>query len=226
MGFGRSSGDETPPRGSTEYQLSIGKIRDTLQSDYPNFFRRSPDFGIYDDRITLQFGEPFRMRKDIINGKPAYRRAFGVLQLLARKAVGPDEGAVDFRIDDGAAHGCALRVRWEVYGDFRLWRGSPRPFHISAVSLYSVARQEIRPRLLRATLLGGACDEGSSLLAYRIHRHSIVFMEIRPPQLRSMLLGQSLSPDQLGLALHSAASSGPSLTRGGGHAFPAAAVQS
>jgi len=162
------------------------------------------------------------MRKGIISGKPAYRRAFGVLQLLARKAVGPEEGAVEFRIDDGAAHGCALRVRWDVYGDSRLWRRNLRPSHILAISHYPVVRQEFRPRLLRATLLWDACDEGSSLLAYRIHRHSIVFMETRPTQIRSMLLGQSLRPEEFGLALHSTASGGPSLARGGGRNFPAA----
>lgn len=149
---------------------------------------------------------------------------FGVLQLLARKAMGPEEGAVEFQIDDGAAHGCALRVRWDVYGDFRLWRRNPRLFHVSAISHYSVVRREFRARLLWATLLWDECDEGSSLLAYRIHRQSIVFMETHATQIMSMLLGQSLRPEEFGLALHSTASGGPSLARGGGRNFPAAVL--
>lgn len=163
-----------PQRRPTDYELSIGKIADTLQSDYAAFFERVPNFEIYDDSITLELGQPFH-GVSALHGKRAYRGAIVALQRLGSTL---HDGAVRCKIADGAPYGHAVKVAWECRGNLL----SPLcPIYISAISLYSVTPQV--PSLSRVPEL----DRGLAL-SHRVHRHSIEFVEIQPPSVRSLLL--------------------------------------
>mmetsp|Transcript_100961 Transcript_100961/g.184165 ORF Transcript_100961/g.184165 Transcript_100961/m.184165 type:complete len:242 (-) Transcript_100961:59-784(-) len=177
-------------QGATDYDLSLGKIRDTLHSDYPAFFERRPNFEIYDERVVFELGQPFHSAA-ALRGKRAYSRAVGALQRLACSTV--QDGSVRCRICDGEAFGHALKVPWHLHGSLRAL-----PFldercatvHIHAISLYSVAPQ------------ASESSESSPLLTHRIHRHCIEFVEIQPPSLRSILMSLWWRPQlQSALAL-------------------------
>jgi len=164
------------PGGSTDYELSLGRIVDTLRSDYPAFFERSPDFEIYDDGVVLELGQPFHSVA-ALRGKRRYIRALGALQRLAGGAI--IDGVVNCRIYDGTPCGYTLRVPWTCKGEML---GLRRAVHVSAVSLYSVV-----PQAKSAPVsVGGS---GLTSLSHRIHRHTIEFVQIEPPSLRSLLLG-------------------------------------
>lgn len=176
------------PHSPTDYELSLGKIVDTLRSDYPAIFERGPDFEIYDKHVILELGRPFHA-VSALHGKRAYCRALGTLQQLASSAV--RDGTVTFHISDGTPYGHALRVHWTCRGQLRCLG---RPVHISAISLYSVAPQAPTP--------AGCCPS----LSHLINRHTLEFVEIHPPSLRSLLRGmwwEPLSQPQPALACRS-----------------------
>jgi len=163
------------PRRPTDYELSLGKIVDTLKGDYPAFFERLPNFEIYDDGVVFELGQPFHS-VSALRGKRVYRRALGALQRLGSTTL--RNGAVRCRIADGSQYGHALRVSWECQGNI-VW--SDCPIFVSAISLYSVTPQV-------PSLGGSPVLECSTALSHRIHRHTIEFVEIQPPSLRSLLL--------------------------------------
>jgi len=163
------------PRRPTDYELSLGKIVDTLQSDYPAFFERFPNFEIYDESVVLELGQPFH-NVSALHGKRHYRRAIAALQRLGASTV--CDGAVRCSVEDGTRYGHAVRVAWECRGHMML---SICPIYISAISLYSVTPQV-------ASLTGEPMLEHGPALSHRVHRHTIEFVEIQPPSLRSLLL--------------------------------------
>mmetsp|Transcript_46529 Transcript_46529/g.107399 ORF Transcript_46529/g.107399 Transcript_46529/m.107399 type:complete len:257 (+) Transcript_46529:126-896(+) len=154
--------DDSP----TDYELSLGKITETLRGDYPAFFERKPNFSIYDERVEFELGRPFHS-VSALRGKRAYSSALVALQRLGSSAV--RDGAVLCQIGDGTPYGHALRVAWECRGTMIC---SICPVYVSGISLYSVTRA-----------LGG-----DPTLSHRIHRHIIEFVEIQPPSLRSLLV--------------------------------------
>jgi len=160
-------------RRPTEYELSLGKIVDTLKNDYPAFFEREPNFDIYDDHLVFELGRPFH-GVSALHGKQSYRRALLALQRLGRGAL--SDGTVACQVHDGTPYGHALKVAWQCNGSML----GKRCVHISAISLYSVNHQ--------------AEKETDVSLAHRVHKHSIEFLEIHPPSLRSLLLGQWWRP--------------------------------
>lgn len=162
------------PRRPTDYELSLGKIVDVLQSDYPAFFERLPNFDIYDDNIVLELGRPFH-GVEALHGKRKYRGAIAALQRLGSTTL--RDGLVRCRIADGGHYGHAVKVAWECHGTC-LWSC---PVYISAISLYSLTPQV-------PSLSGEPELKRSPALSHRIHRHTIEFVEIQPPSLRSLLL--------------------------------------
>mmetsp|Transcript_64645 Transcript_64645/g.168101 ORF Transcript_64645/g.168101 Transcript_64645/m.168101 type:complete len:296 (-) Transcript_64645:35-922(-) len=159
------------PRRPTEYELSLGKIADTLRSDYPALLEREPDFGIYDEAVSLEIGQPWHAAVLGIRGKEKYMRAIRTLKRLACSAL--SDGSIRCRVESGAEYGCALRVPWKCEGTMYLL-GLQRRIHISAISSYKVAPQPIGSR-------------DSFALSYRIRQHRIEIMDIQPPSLRSLL---------------------------------------
>lgn len=156
------------PNTPNDYELSLGKITDTLQSDYPAFFEREPDFEIYHNQIALELGKPFEGMSGL-RGKRSYSRILAALQRVACGTV--RDPIVTCHFSDGTPYGHALRVSWQVQGSMV---GFQCPIYISAISFYSLAPQ--MPEF-------GA----SPVLSHRIHRHTIEFVEIQPPTLRNLL---------------------------------------
>jgi hypothetical protein len=154
------------PAAVPDLQLSLGKIVDTLNADYPAFFERSPDYDIYDEcilfepRIASLDGRSFSAFK----GKRAYRRALSTLQLLGKRTV--TDGKIKCSIKFGSPCGHNLRVNWTCDGQFYCI-----PMYISAISVYSISPQA----------------PTTGFLSHRIHRHAIEFLEIHPPSLRKAL---------------------------------------
>lgn len=164
QGSGNHSGSH---RGCSEYELSVGKIADTLQKDYPAIFEREPDFGVYKKHVQLELGQPFHVSKVV-----DYPRALSSLLRLGNAFV--KDGKVSCHVCDGKSYGHALRVYWRCVGVLK-FRWIWTPLNISAVSLYSVDREL------------PCADEDEPRLAYRVSRHVIEFTEINPPTIRSLL---------------------------------------
>lgn len=181
-------------QGATDYDLSLGKIVDTLRSDYPAFFERRPNFEIYDERVVFELGQPFHSAA-ALRGKRGYTRAVGALQSLACSTV--RDGTVSCRICDGSDYGHALKVPWHLHGSLRPFSSlgplveSCATVHIHAISLYSITPQA-----------PDSSESSPTFLSHRIHRHCIEFVEIEPPSLRSLLFGLWWRPQlQSALAL-------------------------
>jgi len=174
MGCDQTDRDTKPP---DEYELSLGKITETLQSDYPDFFARSPDFDIYDEGVELQLGKPLEKPKVLARGRGAYCRALMTTRRVCSSMM--RNGKIHCQIYDGRPYGCALRVYWKCTG--QIWLGSLHDFELSAVSFYSLGEQVKRPDRNQ--------EQALPFLAYRIKSHTIDFMEIRPISLRNKLLG-------------------------------------
>lgn len=168
--------------GPTEYELSLGKIVDTLKCDYPAMFDRKPDYQIYDDRIVFQLGMPFH-GVSALYGKRAYSRALQALQHLAWGFV--QDGSVTFHICDGKPYGKTLRVPWTCKGRMV---GLNRPIYVSAISLYDIAERSS----------GTNMSPNGANLSHTIHHHTIEFLEIQPPSLRSLLLSLWWQPQSQG----------------------------
>eukprot|EP00930_Biecheleria_cincta_P060483 TRINITY_DN46120_c0_g1_i1.p1 TRINITY_DN46120_c0_g1~~TRINITY_DN46120_c0_g1_i1.p1 ORF type:complete len:293 (-),score=35.79 TRINITY_DN46120_c0_g1_i1:226-1104(-) len=161
------------PKGQNDYELSRGKIIDILSRDYPDFFERSPDFDVYDDSVSLEFGRPLEEPRTLARGKPAYCRALLTARTLGSTMI--RNGSISCQVCDGRPYGCALRVHWTCRG--QVWSiAGFRDFQISAVSYYSLA--------LQAPDRSGAYQ----VLAYRINKHTLDIMEIHPSSLRGHLL--------------------------------------
>jgi len=186
---GSQEGRGLRPRGPSEYELSIGRITDTLRRDYREFFERPPDFDIYDDAVVFALGQPFHGVPEL-QGKLAYRRALNGLRGLARRTV---EGSVRCTVLDGKPYGHALKVSWTCEGVLL----NQCSVCIKAISLYSVSPH--------AALVGDLTGPTPPL--HRVSRHVIEFVEIHPPSLRSMLLRNWWQP-------HAARASAPVLAAG------------
>lgn len=158
------------PKRPSDYDLSLGKIIDTLHRDYPAMFERRPDFNIYDKHIVFELGTPFHA-VSALHGKRRYRRALQALQHFACGLV--QDGSVRCKVYDGTSVGKTLRVSWHCEGWMRYLN---RPIYVSAISLYNVAERSP----------GTAIDNVG--LSHTVHRHTIEFVEIQPPSLRSMML--------------------------------------
>jgi hypothetical protein len=156
--------------GASEFDLSLGRIVDTLRADYPAFFERSPDFDIYDEFIVFELGLGSSETKKTLRGKRNYRRVLSSLQNFAASTV--RDGQVRCHIKP-VLSSCNenLRVNWTCQGRFCLLS----PLYISAISVYSIAPQA-RLSVSRSTP------------SHPIDRHAIEFLEIHPPSLRRMLM--------------------------------------
>lgn len=178
-GTSPSKGDDTD-RPPSDYELSLGKIIDTLRRDYPDFFVRAPDCDIYDEKIVFELGRPFHGVAGL-KGKKAYAHALGALQRLGKSTI--LDSKVSCRIADGSPYGHALRVSWACQGHM-LWFHCP--IHIAGVSLYRVTPQS------HGT--DKSTKEGRPSMSHRVSHHTLEFVEIHPPTLRSVLLRQWWQP--------------------------------
>jgi len=158
------------PQGSSEFDLSLGKIVDTLRVDYPAMFERSPNFDIYDECIIfeLDFGRTHENVRGL-RGKRKYHRALITLQSLAMKTI--SNAKVECTVQLGSPYDYTLRVNWTCEGEISKIYG---PLYMSAISLYSVSNE----------VSLGAADQ---LPLHRINRHKIEFVEIHPPLIRNLL---------------------------------------
>lgn len=157
------SGPSPPP--NSEFDLCRGKIADILMQDYPAFFERDPEFGIYAQAVSLEVGQPSPTFCRI-RGKAGYCTAIRGLRQLVRRAV--RNGTVDCSMERGEPYGHerALRVVWTCRGETPILG----PVLIKAISIYSLGPEECP-------------EEGHHQLAYRVIRHQIEFLEVIPPGL-------------------------------------------
>lgn len=170
-----------PLNSPSDYDLSLGKIIDTLRCDYPAMCERRPDFAIYDEGIAFELGAPFDL-KSVLRGKRTYRRALLTLQKVARGFLYDDSVTVTCKFYDGKSISTALKVPWTCRGFIR---GSNRPMYISGISHYSIAE---RSQGIRVS------SSGTMSLSHTIHHHTIDFVEIEPPSLRSFIPSLWLQP--------------------------------
>lgn len=161
-------------KGASDFQLSVGKIVDTLQADYLAWFERSPNFDIYDESIVFEMGLITGRQLSELQGKRAYCRLILGLQRLATLTV--REGKVKCSVQPWSTCDYTLRVNWSCNGQLAY-----QPLHISAISAYSVAPK-------------AALSVPAQLPWHLIDRHKIEFLEIHPPSLKYLLRGVGWKP--------------------------------
>lgn len=168
----------------SEFELDLGKVADTLSRDYPAFFDHRPEYGIYHEDIQFSLGADIGSLlgededvtdRPIIKGKRAYTHAMETLRRLARVSV--SDSTVTYRLGKAEHYGHHLRVNWECRGHILV---KAVPFHIVAISLYSIAPQ--KPSQTEQSELAGL------QLTHKVHRHVISLKEVQPPSLRHVLL--------------------------------------
>jgi len=161
---------DDPGRRPSDYELSLGKITDTLLRDYEEFLDRDPEPDIYDQAVSLEITVP--AAGTLLRGKQRYVQTICTLRRLTAKAV--SDGRMTCRAEPGDVYGCALRIRWRCDGTMTLL-GMQTEIHFSAISSYCLTPQaEV------------VAIDGSDL-SYRIRRHRIEFLNIHPPSLRTLV---------------------------------------
>jgi len=189
FGTGRSPG-------SSEFELSLGKIVDTLQADYPALFERSPNFDIYDECVVFELdlgnvGNAFEGRKlSALQGKRAYCRALLTLQRLAMKTV--QDGKVKCSVQQWTPGDYTLRVNWTCNG---MISAINTPLHISAISCYNIGAEASRHRIITPdpTIHRSL---PTNMPSHQIERHKIEILEIHPPSLRQLLRRMWWNPQE------------------------------
>lgn len=164
-------------RGCSEFDLDRGKIIDTLKTDYPDFFERPPDFGIYDDGIVFDFGWPVASRV-VVQGKQRYVWLLRLLQGFARRLI--SGGVVTCALSNHLVTGRreVVKVHWKCEGEF--FKQSVR---ISANSMYTI---------------GKSANMGQEpRMHHRVCRHTVEFLEIHPPRLKRALLSDPWAAPEL-----------------------------
>lgn len=168
-------------RRPSDFELDLGKVADTLSRDYPAFFDSKPEYGIYHEDIKFCLGADIKSSlgadqapdgRNVITGKRAYMNSMEALRKIARTTV--SDGKVTYRLGKAEQYGHHLRVNWECRGHML----KAVPFHITAISLYSIAATKINQS-----------EPGGLLLTHKVHRHVISVTEVNPPSLRRALLG-------------------------------------
>jgi len=157
-------------KGSSEFDLSLGKIIDTLRADYMAWFERSPNFDIYDESIVFEMDLVTGRRLSELQGKRSYCRVLNTLHTATTMAV--REGQVKCSVQPWSPCDYTLRVNWTCSGHLAY-----QPLHISAISAYSLASKEV------------SLSAAAHLPSHLIDRHKIEFLEIHPPSLKVLLRG-------------------------------------
>ena len=98
-------------RGPSEYQLNLGKLVDTLRSDYPQLFVAPQDLSLFVDAVELHGPSGQRL-----SGKGQYTAVLDLLRFSRRVAMQDAELTHRITID-----GRSVRVRWSA----KLWLKDP-----------------------------------------------------------------------------------------------------
>ena len=144
---GESTGRRRPP---SEYELTVGRVVDTLRSDYPELLSREPDLSIYTEEVM--FTDPSGLR---LRGKDKYRRVFEGLRFLRTTVMRDAEITYRLVVVDAT-----VRVRWNAKLWVRDMIGHPTLVHVDGVSVYEL-------------------DEGGNVSAHRVENIELTGAERR-----------------------------------------------
>lgn len=77
-----------------QLQMNVGKAMDVLRKDYPYFLKRSPDYSIYHDSITIQSSDG----KIQLSKLSSYRKAFGIIRTMLSLLYDTDRSVIQSRM--------------------------------------------------------------------------------------------------------------------------------
>ncbi|KAL7445749.1 hypothetical protein ACHAXH_008157, partial [Discostella pseudostelligera] len=77
-----------------QLQMNVGKAMDTLRKDYPYFLKRSPDYSIYHDSITLSSSDG----QIQLSKLSSYRKAFGIIRTMSSLLYDTDRSVIQSRM--------------------------------------------------------------------------------------------------------------------------------
>lgn len=118
--------DEEERKRQNEFRLNVGKVIDTLQSDYPVLFETEPDFSIYEDSIELT--DPSGVS---IRGLSMYKFLYALLRMLRYTMASVE---VKSKVCYAGWDPLKVRVRWNVAFSSVLSPG--RTYFVDGVSAY------------------------------------------------------------------------------------------
>jgi len=118
-----------------EFNLNFGRAIDTLQSDYPEMFTRTPDMSIFTKDVVLR--DPSGLQ---ISGINRYKSVFEALRFLRGSIMQDAEMTYRLLVQDNQ-----VRVRWNA----KIWvrdpalgikyrKGEPAMFYVDGVSVYDM----------------------------------------------------------------------------------------
>mmetsp|Transcript_16260 Transcript_16260/g.47412 ORF Transcript_16260/g.47412 Transcript_16260/m.47412 type:complete len:323 (-) Transcript_16260:132-1100(-) len=123
--------DDEDRRRQHEFRINVGKVIDTLQTDYPHFFTSLPDFSIYEQRIELTDPSGVSLR-----GLQMYKNCFGVLRLMG---MGMSTVEMRAKVCYAGWDPYLVRVRWNLAFSSVINPG--RTFFLDGVSAYTLSER-------------------------------------------------------------------------------------
>ncbi|KAG8466151.1 hypothetical protein KFE25_001907 [Diacronema lutheri] len=123
--------DDDERKRQTEFRLNVGKVIDTLQTDYPVLFEQSPDFSIFESCIELT--DPSGVS---IRGLSMYRSCFTLLRLMRYTMASAE---MKCKVCYAGWDPYKVRVRWNLAFSSALSPG--RTYFIDGVSAYTLSER-------------------------------------------------------------------------------------
>jgi len=162
--------------GSSGLDMSMAKVLDTLQVDYPTLFSPGAelDFDIYDDNITFELGKPLdrtKMGYVQLQGKAKYKHALHFVKNLVIAFTAEGEVQIT-HITTGKDGPGGFRIRWRCQGRGRFIQ---YPLHVDGVSVYKLGPSS-----------AGRTDP-SMPVSHPVVHHTLEFMSFEPPFLLDLI---------------------------------------
>mmetsp|Transcript_10729 Transcript_10729/g.15787 ORF Transcript_10729/g.15787 Transcript_10729/m.15787 type:complete len:254 (-) Transcript_10729:88-849(-) len=113
-----------------EFRLNLGRAMDVLKKDYPEILRRSPDFSIYHQDISLV--DPSGVQ---LSGLRNYKSAFSILQKMVNFLYSSEKSTIQIRMTYDFAFS-SIRISWnlELYPKVL----GLRPLYVDGISMYKL----------------------------------------------------------------------------------------
>jgi len=118
---------------NSEYEIMIGRVLDSLKTDYPNILVEDPDYSIYSDSIFAKDPSGFTL-----NGLNNYKQAFALVHTVVNVFYSPEESLLTFKMIHDQCHK-NIRVSWNAEVVPKpIFGGTKKPLHVNGISVYEL----------------------------------------------------------------------------------------
>lgn len=115
-----------------EYELNLGKAMDTLKKDYPHMLKKTPDFSIYDENLSVT--DPSGVQ---LKGVNSYKNSFRFTQSLIGLFYNVEKSSITYRMVYDFARNC-IRISWNVSLVPKVVGNRRNALYIDGISVYEM----------------------------------------------------------------------------------------